>query len=77
VKAYVEAGGKRDTLDLWERALTGNALTEGQVEVIKYLLSKGIDEKQRHNGRAFIHQATTSKKVEAVRFLVERGADVP
>jgi ankyrin repeat protein len=76
VKAYVEAGGQLDTLDPWERTIIGNALAGGQVAVIKYLLSKGIDEKEWHNGRAFIHQATESNQVEAVRFLVERGADV-
>jgi ankyrin repeat protein len=76
VKEYVESGGKLDTLDLWDRTIIGNALAGGQVEVIKYLLSKGIDEQGRDDGRAFIHRAVTSKKVEAVRFLVERGADV-
>lgn len=75
IKSYVEGGGKVDTVGDGGPLIRYAALG-GHVELMRYLLAKGADEKERSFGKALIHDATESKNVEAVKFLLARGVDV-
>ncbi len=76
VKAYIEAGGKLDTLDEGGNSLMRNAAAGGHVDLMKYLESKGADVKELKNARGLIHAAVESKNIEAVKFLLDRGINI-
>jgi ankyrin repeat protein len=73
IKSYVEAGGKVDTVGDGGPLIRYAALG-GHVELMRYLLAHGADEKERSFGKALIHDATESKNVDAVKFLLARVA---
>ncbi|MCB2377914.1 ankyrin repeat domain-containing protein [Hymenobacter sp. BT635] len=76
IKVYVQEGGKVDSLTDNEDSILSYAALGGQVEVMRYLIVKGADERRWNNGEALIHTATRSKNVNAVKILLNRGANV-
>jgi ankyrin repeat protein len=76
IQAYLQNGGRVDTLDIHGYSLLSTATSAGHVRLMQYLLDQGAEEKQWVHREALLHLAVESGKVEAVKFLLARGADV-
>lgn len=47
----------------------------GYVDMIRYLIERGLDANMRYFGKSILHHACTKNKIDIVRILLEHGAD--
>jgi cytohesin len=77
VREFVESGVDVDTRDKLGWTPSYWAVSAGNEEVFKYLLSHGASVKVKTNhGRTLLHQASQAGLAEMVKLLIAKGADV-